>query len=175
VSLKQDQLSRRVSLYCGALALLCLLSGNIFAQSASPETSQPTDVTGGFLQREGAQPRFEGVSKLSSDARMALTQGRIFSVPHFSGSFESQGKAYPFTMVGARPQSNATTQIPVQIIPISLFFEEFADENGAPIILDPGQSFRGYKHLLIFTRLSTLPDHTICRCRAAGGIQRRRG
>ena len=69
---------------------------------------------------------------------MALTQGRIFSVPHFSGSFESQGKTYPFTMVGAKPQSNATTQIPVQIIPISLFFEEFADENGAPIVLDPG-------------------------------------
>jgi chitinase len=138
VSLKSDRLVRRVSLFCGALAFLCLLSGNIFAQSASPETSQPIDATGGFLQREGAQPRFEGASKLSSDARAALTQGRIFSVPHFSGSFESQGKAYPFTMVGKKPQSNTTTQIPVQIIPISLFFEEFADENGVPIVLDPG-------------------------------------
>ena len=126
------------SLFCGALALFCLLSVSIFAQSASTETSQPIDATGGFLQREGAQPRFEGASKLSPDARAALTQGRIFSVPHFSGSFESQGKAYPFTMVGAKPQSNTTTQIPVQIIPISLFFEEFADENGAPIVLDPG-------------------------------------
>jgi chitinase len=138
VSFKPDRLSRRISLFCGALALLCLLSGNIFAQSVSPETSQPIEATGGFLQREGAQPRFEGASKLASDARMALTQGRIFSVPHFSGSFESQGKTYPFTMVGTKPQSNATTQIPVQIIPISLFFEEFADENGAPIVLDPG-------------------------------------
>jgi len=138
VSLKSGRLGRRVSLFCGALALLCLLSGNIFAQSASPETSQPIEATGGFLQREGAQPRFEGASKLSSDARAALTQGRIFSVPHFSGSFESQGKAYPFTMVGKKPQSNKTTQIPVQIIPISLFFEEFADENGVPIVLDPG-------------------------------------
>ena len=138
MSLKSGRLGRRVSLFCGALALLCLLSGNIFVQSASPETSQPIEATGGFLQREGAQPRFEGASKLSSDARAALTQGRIFSVPHFSGSFESQGKAYPFTMVGKKPQSNKTTQIPVQIIPISLFFEEFADENGVPIVLDPG-------------------------------------
>jgi chitinase len=137
VSFKPDRLVRRVSMFCGALALLCLLSGNILAQSASPETSQPIDATGGFLQREGAQPRFESASKLSSDARAALTQGRIFSVPHFSGSFESQGKAYSYTMVGTKPQSNSTTQIPVQIIPISLFFEEFADENNAPIVLDP--------------------------------------
>jgi len=138
VSFKPDRLGRRVLLFCGALALFCLVCVNAFAQSAATETSQPIDATGGFLQREGAQPRFEGASKLSPDARMALTQGRIFSVPHFSGSFESHGKTYPFTMVGAKPQSNATTQIPVQIIPISLFFEEFADENGAPIVLDPG-------------------------------------
>ncbi|HEY2912168.1 MAG TPA: hypothetical protein VGK21_02305, partial [Candidatus Angelobacter sp.] len=78
------------------MALLCLLSGSAFAQSASPETSQPIDATGGFLQREGAQPKFEGSSKLSPDARAAMRDGRIFSVPHFSGSFESQGKAYPF-------------------------------------------------------------------------------
>jgi chitinase len=137
VSFKPDRLGRRVSAFCGAMALFCLLSGSTFAQSALPETSQPIDATGGFLQREGAQPKFEGAGKLSSDARAAMRDGRIFSVPHFSGSFESQGKAYSFTMVGARPQSNSTTAVPVQIIPISLFFEEFVDENGAPIVLDP--------------------------------------
>ena len=131
------RLSRRVSIFCGAMVLVCLLSGVTFAQSASPETSQPIDATGGFLQREGAQPKFEGASKLSADARVAMRDGRIFSVPHFSGSFESQGKAYPFTIVGKKPQSNATTKVPVQIIPISLFFEEFADEKGDPIVLDP--------------------------------------
>jgi hypothetical protein len=115
-----------------------LLPGNTFAQSALPETSQPIDATGGFLQREGAQPKFEGASKLSADARAAMREGRIFSVPHFSGSFELKGTAYPFTIVGAKPQLNTTTEVPVQIIPISLFFEEFADENGAPIVLDPG-------------------------------------
>ncbi len=138
MSFKPDRLVRRVSVFCGAIAFLCLFSVSAFAQSVTPETSQPIDATGGFLQREGAEPKFEGASKLSSAARMALTQGRISSVPHFSGSFESQEKAYPFTMVGAKPQSNATTQIPVQIIPISLFFEEFVDEHGAPIVLDPG-------------------------------------
>jgi chitinase len=120
------------------MALLCLLPAYGLAQSAPPDTSQPIDAAGGFLQREGAQPRFEGSSKLSSAARTAMNEGRIFSVPHFSGSFVSQGKAYPFTIVGAKPQSNGTTEVPVQIIPISLFFEEFVDESGAPIVLDPG-------------------------------------
>jgi len=138
VSFKLDRLGRRVSAFCGAMAVLCLLQGYSFAQTAPSDTSQPIDATGGFLQREGAQPRFEGASKLSPDARAAMKEGRIFSVPHFSGSFESQRKAYPFTMVGAKPQSNTTTEVPVQIIPISLFFEEFVDETGAPIVLDAG-------------------------------------
>lgn len=141
MSFRLDRLGRRVSVFCGAMALFCLLSGNSFAQSVPPETSQPIDATGGFLQREGAQPKFEGASKLSPDARIAMREGRIFSVPHFSGSFESQGKAYSFTMVGAKPQSNTSTEVPVQIIPISLFFEEFVDENGTPIVLDPGTIF----------------------------------
>jgi chitinase len=138
VSGKLDRLGRRVSSFCGAMALLCLLPAYSLAQGAPPDTSQPIDAAGGFLQREGAQPRFEGSSKLSSAARTAMNEGRIFSVPHFSGSFVSQGKAYPFTIVGAKPQSNGTTEVPVQIIPISLFFEEFVDESGAPIVLDPG-------------------------------------
>jgi chitinase len=135
VSLKPGRLIRRAFALCGAVAVLCSPG---FAQSGSSDTSPPTDATGGFLQREGAQPRFEGSSKLSSAARTAMNEGRIFSVPHFSGSFESQGKAYPYTVVGSKPQSNGTTEVPVQLIPISLFFEEFVDENGAPIVLDPG-------------------------------------
>ena len=137
MSFKTDRLSSRVAAFCGAMALICVLCASTFAQSAPPETSQPIDTTGGFLQREGAQPKFEGASKLSPDARAAVREERILSVPHFSGSFESQGKAYPFTIVGSKPQSNTTTEIPVQIIPISLFFEEFVDKNGDPIILDP--------------------------------------
>jgi chitinase len=138
VPFRSGRLSWRASVFCGPIALLCLLHVSGFAQSTPADTSQPTEATGGFLQREGAQPRFEGSSKLSRAARTAMNEGRIFSVPHFSGSFESQGKAYPYTVVGAKPQSNGTTEVPVQIIPISLFFEEFVDENGSPIVLDPG-------------------------------------
>ena len=40
-------------------------------------------------------------------------------------------------MVGTKPQAGGTTEVPVEIIPISMFFEEYVDENGAPLVLDP--------------------------------------
>jgi hypothetical protein len=121
------------------MAVLWLLHGYSFAQSTPADASQPIEASGGFLQREGAQPKFEAVSKLSPDARAALKEGRIFSVPSFSGSFAWQGTNYPYTIVGGKPQAGGTTEVPVQLIPISLLFEEYADESGSPLILGPGQ------------------------------------
>jgi hypothetical protein len=137
VSFAQTRLSRRVIIVFGAMVALCLPHGIGFAQAHSPDTTPPIEAAGGFLQSQGAQPRFESASKLSKDARNAMREGRIFSVPHFSGSFAWQGNAYPYTMVGGKPQSGGTTEVPVQIVPISMFFEEFADESGAPLVLDP--------------------------------------
>jgi len=133
-----NTLRRRVSACCSTMALLCLLQVCSVAQTAS-DTSQPIEASGGFLQREGAQPRFEAASKLSNAARAAMSQGRVFSVPHFSGSFAAEGTTYPYTIVGSSPKSGATTVVPVQIVPISLYFEEFVDASGAPVILDPSQ------------------------------------
>src|SRR6185369_10984673 len=103
---------------------------------SSPGT-QPIAAPGGFLQSQGAQPRFEAATKLSEDARAAVKQDRIFSVPHFTGSFAWQGNAYPYVMVGNKPQAGGTTEVPTEIIPISLFFEEYVDDNGSPLVLDP--------------------------------------
>jgi hypothetical protein len=119
------------------MAVLWLLHGESFAQNAPADTTQPIEAAGGFLQSQGAQPKFEAASKLSNDARNAMKEGRVFSVPHFSGSFAWQGNAYPYTMVGSKPQLGGTTEIPAQIVPISMFFEEFADEGGSPVVLDP--------------------------------------
>jgi len=107
------------------------------AQTAPGDPSQPIDAAGGFLQSQGAQPRFEAASKLSADSRVAVKQGRIFSVPHFTGSFAFEGTAYPYTIVGSKPQAGGSTEIPTQLIPISLYFEEYVDDNGQPLVLDP--------------------------------------
>jgi len=136
VFLVLNRLSRRACSFFGVMALLWVLQGHSFAQ-ATADTTQPIEAAGGFLQSQGAQPKFEAASKLSNDARTAMKEGRIFSVPHFSGSFALQGNNYPYTMVGSKPQSGGSTEVPVQIVPISMFFEEFVDENGSPIVIDP--------------------------------------
>ena len=108
------------------------------AQSAQTELPQtPADADGAFLASQGAQPRFEFASKLSDGATQALREQRLSSVPHFSGSFAFEGKTFPYTIVGSRPQAGGTTVIPTQVIPVSLLFEGYADEKGGPIVLDP--------------------------------------
>jgi chitinase len=164
VSFARTRLSRSVYYFCSAMAVLCLLHGASFAQNTPEETTQPIEAAGGFLQSQGAQPKFESASKLSSDARAAMKEGRVFSVPHFSGSFAWQGNAYPYTMVGSKPQMGGTTEVPTQIVPISLFFEEFVDESGSPLVLDPGpvlprvQSSPNFHNALYATGLTQFAD-----------------
>lgn len=138
MSLARTRLSWRLCSFCGAMAVLWLLCGSSFAQNLPADTTPPIEAAGGFLQSQGAQPKFEAASKLSNDARNAMREGRVFSVPYFSGSFAWSGNSYPYTMVGSKPQSNGTTEVPAQIVPISMFFEEFVDESGAHLVLDPG-------------------------------------
>jgi hypothetical protein len=137
VSFTQSRLGRVAYSFWAAMLLMCLFHSYSYAQTAPADTTPPIDAAGGFLQSQGAQPRFEAASKLSSDARDAMKEGRVFSVPHFSGSFALQSTNYPYTMIGSKPQSGGTTSVPVQIVPISMFFEEFVDEHGSPIVLDP--------------------------------------
>lgn len=120
------------------LLLLLLLSAAAWGQSKQPEKQQvPAEADSAFLASQGAQQRFEFASKISDDSAMALRQQRLSSVPFFHGSFLSEGKTFPYTVVGAKPQDGTTTLIATQILSISMLFEGYVDEKGAPIILDP--------------------------------------
>ena len=118
-----------------SLLLAVSLSSIAFSQSAPADI--PIDVETGFLQNQGAQPRFESASKIAGEGTIALHQEQMLSVPHFTGSFFYEGKVFPFTLVGARPQAGGTTEIPTQVVPVALFFEGFEDEHGEPIVLTP--------------------------------------
>jgi len=96
----------------------------------------PAEIEDNFLQASGAQAHFEASNKMSEAANQVLARDGVVSVPHFTGSFEFQGKTFPFTVVGQAPQKGQTTHIATKIIPISLFFEGYADEQGNPIVLD---------------------------------------
>ncbi|HEY6348641.1 MAG TPA: hypothetical protein VI636_04445 [Candidatus Angelobacter sp.] len=96
----------------------------------------PTEVEDTFLQASGIHAHFEASNKTSDPANAMVRADQIISVPHFTSSFAFQGKTFPFTVVGQIPQTGQTARVPTQIVPISLYFEGYADEQGNPIILD---------------------------------------
>lgn len=124
----------------GILSLCLILPVAGWAQQrvASQTGETPADAENGFLENQGAKPRFEAASKISSEGMAAVQQQRIASVPHFSGSFAVSGRTFPFTIVGSKPQSGGTTSVPTQIIVVTMFFEGFVDDGGEPIVLSPG-------------------------------------
>ena len=137
MSFVPGRVRRYASSLWAAVAMLCLIHGQSHAQAAAhAETTQAISAANGFLLNQGARPRFEAAGKLSSSAQEALRGDRITSVPYFSGSFAVDGKSYPFKIVGNKPQAGDTTVVPVQIVPISMLFEEFVDESGQPVVLD---------------------------------------
>lgn len=120
------------------LFFLLLVSAVVCAQSVTQEKQRvPTEADSAFLASQGAQQRFEFASKISDDSAIALRQQRLSSVPFFHGSFLFQGTTFPYTVVGSRPQDGASTTITTQILPISMVFEGYVDDKGAPIVLDP--------------------------------------
>jgi hypothetical protein len=120
----------------GALVVGTALSAIVVAQA--PEHAQsPIEAEGSFLANEGAQPRFESGSKLSSQAEIALREQRVLSVPHFTGSFPFNGQTFPFNIVGTNPQAGGIARIATQLKPVTLLFEGYEDENGEPIVLSP--------------------------------------
>ena len=124
---------------CCAVSVSLFLSLAAVGQSLEADASQPpAEAEVGFLQSQGAHPRFEAASKISADAVIALQRRAISSVPHFSGSFASEGKTFPFTLVGSVPQAGGTTEIPTQMIVVSALLDGFVDEQGEPIVLGPG-------------------------------------
>jgi hypothetical protein len=106
--------------------------------ASGSDARTPVEVEDDFLQLAGAKAHFESSNKVSAMANLALAQGRVISVPHFNSTFAFQGKTFPFTVVGDNPKNSGITTIPTQIVPITLFFDGYADEKGDPIILDVG-------------------------------------
>jgi len=119
----------------GAALLVCLLAVASLCAAQEIRPLAPADADVGFLTAQGAQPRFEAANKMSSEAELALSQQRALSVPHFSNTFAFEGKTFPFSVVGAKPQTGGTTKISTQLKPIDLLFSGYADEDGQPLIL----------------------------------------
>ena len=109
------------------------------ADNLVPEMRTPAEIEDTFLQASGTHPHFEASNKMSDPASITAQRDQIISVPHFTSSFAFQGRTFPFTVVGRIPQTGQTARVPTQIIPISMYFEGYADEQGNPIVLNVEQ------------------------------------
>ena len=91
----------------------------------------------------GRSLRSVGINQMSAAARDAITQGaEIKSIPHFSGSFTTDGVVYPFIMLGGNPTQGGITRIHTEIIPLEFQFldangELFLNDDGTPLTLGP--------------------------------------
>jgi hypothetical protein len=66
-----------------------------------------------------------GVASVSRRAKINLSQrDAALVMPHWTGSFRSQGVVYPFTVLGQDPALGTTTVIPTVIIPYRLILPD---------------------------------------------------
>ena len=102
----------------------------------SPTQAQITSAPGRSL-------RSVGINQMSAAARDAITHGaKIISIPHFTGSFTTDGVVYPFIMLGGNPTQGGITRIHTELIPLEFQFldasgELILDADGTPLTLGP--------------------------------------
>jgi hypothetical protein len=116
--------------------MLCAAQAPAADAEAPLPPQQPTLVDDDFLHISGAQAQFENTTQISENVKIAVRQGRAVSVPYFNNSFNHQQQAFAFSTVGKTPSRGESTVISTQLIPISMFFEGYADQDGKPISLD---------------------------------------
>lgn len=123
---------------CAVFAALSLVSPLALAQKPGRVTRHPAVIPPGYFAQLNAAPKHLATSHLSpiTTAGLIAQDPRIVSLPHFTGSYTYQGMPFTYTMAGRNPAANRTTVIPTQYIPLSLYFDEYVDQNGNNISID---------------------------------------
>jgi hypothetical protein len=135
-----------------SLAALTLSIPLASAQTLRGTPRQPTTVPGGYFASLNSMPQHRAQNRLSAATNLAtVSQAQnIVSIPTFSSSFSSDGQSYAFTMVGQNPSLRRTTSVPTDYIPLSLYFDEFVDQNGNNITIDATAMTREIKNSPLF-------------------------
>lgn len=128
---------QRLSVLFSAV-LLSLAGVTAGAQQSATVTRQPVSVPPGFFASLNAAPKHMVTNRLSASTNLAAQaqDPRIVSIPHFTRSFNYEGQSFAFTMAGRAPATNQATTIPTIYVPLSLYFDEYVDQNGNNITID---------------------------------------
>ena len=128
----------RKLLLCAPLAVLSFLMPLASAQDLGQTPRHPAEMPGGYFAQLNSTPMHKAENRLSAVTNLA-TQAQspnIVSLPSFTSSFTSDGQSYAYTMVGQNPALRRTTMVPTSYVPLSLYFDEFVDQNGNNITID---------------------------------------
>jgi chitinase len=66
----------------------------------------------------------------------AQTPATTHTVPVFTGSFETNGKDYVYTMAGQKPDAGGSVTIPTVLVPLSLSFEAAGKASGGEAVMN---------------------------------------
>ena len=123
-------------------ALSVVTIATVLLVGESPTQAQ-SHLSSKITSAPGRSFRSVGINQMSAAARDAITHGaKIISIPHFTGSFTTDGVVYPFIMLGGNPTQGGITRIHTELIPLEFQFldangELFLDDDGTPLILGP--------------------------------------
>ena len=129
-----------MSKFIHALSVVTIATVLLIGESPTQARSQ---LSSKITSAPGRSLRSVGINQMSAAARDAITQGaEIKSIPHFSGSFTTDGVVYPFIMLGGNPTQGGITRIHTEIIPLEFQFldangELFLNDDGTPLTLGP--------------------------------------
>jgi hypothetical protein len=83
------------------------------------------------------------INNVSLAAQAALDAGAtIDSLPHFSGSFTTEGETFPFIFLGQEPTAGGSTILQTDLLPVEFEFLDqhenlLLDSNGDPVAIGP--------------------------------------
>ena len=86
-----------------------------------------------------------------------LCAQNVQTVPTFTGSFETNGKQYSYTMAGRSPEAGGTTSIPTVVIALSLSLES---QNGSRVVMNAGEAVRKTLHSPVFQNFAFATGNT---------------
>ena len=111
-----------MSKFIHALSVVTIATVLLIGESPTQAQSQLSSSA------PGRSLRSVGINQMSAAARDAITHGaEIISIPHFTGSFTTDGVVYPFIMLGGNPTQGGITRIHTEIIPLEF---QFLGPNG---------------------------------------------
>lgn len=123
-----------VSLVCAAAVAAPL--------KPSQPTKRPAPLAASSYEQWQHRSRYTRFNHLSPETRALVASGqhdsrsRLPTFPQWKGSFTTDGVEYPFIMAGGNPRWGFPTYLQTAFVALSFTFDDFADDNGNPVVID---------------------------------------